>query len=271
MGYENYDDEDTRWVMGVPFKVRASAAAEPKFKAGDRVRVVKDGYEYGGSSHSASIGSVGNITNVGEDGYFQRDDGWYFKPHEIELARRFQPNQPVRLARHYGGYACGDTGKVSEYCRAGVLVTMDAPPSWLAIFPEDALATDCAEHKEQPKFKTGDRVTTSGVNDAGIGEVIGYEGDGSVSVNFRAKYGICCEPEGWLTLVPTAQPCIVALTKNGQPRPADRPYVHANADTALAEAERLAKNNPGQEFAVYQRVGARVAEAKVEYSMKEIA
>lgn len=63
------------------------------------------------------------------------------------------------------------------------------------------------------------------------------------------------------------RPCIVALVKNGQPRPADRPYVHASVAAATTEAERLARNNPGQEFAVYQRVAGRVAEVQ----MKEVA
>lgn len=66
----------------------------------------------------------------------------------------------------------------------------------------------------------------------------------------------------------TPQPCIVALiNKDGQPRPSQWPHVHASVDDATAEAERLARLNPGQEFAVYQRVAGR----KAEVQMKEVA
>jgi hypothetical protein len=66
------------------------------------------------------------------------------------------------------------------------------------------------------------------------------------------------------------QPCIVARVKtNGQPMPAALPHVHASVAAATTEAERLARNNPGQEFAVYQRVVGRKAEQHIE--MKEVA
>lgn len=68
---------------------------------------------------------------------------------------------------------------------------------------------------------------------------------------------------------PTTQPAIVIRIANGQPRPADQPYVHASVEAATTEAKRLARNNPGQEFAVYQRVAGRVCEAT--YEMKEVA
>lgn len=64
-------------------------------------------------------------------------------------------------------------------------------------------------------------------------------------------------------------PHIVARVEHGQPLPAYRPHVHACGDAAVSEAERLARNNPGKEFAVYQRVAGRVCEAT--YSMKEVA
>jgi hypothetical protein len=65
------------------------------------------------------------------------------------------------------------------------------------------------------------------------------------------------------------EPCIVALISNGKPRPSQWPHAHASVEAATKEAERLARNNPGQEFAVYQRVAGRVAEQHIE--MKEVA
>lgn len=65
------------------------------------------------------------------------------------------------------------------------------------------------------------------------------------------------------------QPCIVAAVEDGRPTPSRRPMVHDTAASATAEAERLARNSPGQQYDVYQRVGGRVAE--VSYEMKEVA
>jgi hypothetical protein len=163
-------------------------------------------------------------------------------------------------------------------------------------------AADCAERKEQREFKVGDRVTTSSVSDAGVGVIIEVN-DTYCSVDFKDTwYRVCGEPKSALShaapcpqdneqpggkmyvdefkarlsdtftaaLGGTPQPCIVALiAKDGKPRPSSYPHVHASVAAATTEAERLARNNPGQEFAVYQRVVGRKAEVHVE--MKEVA
>lgn len=49
-------------------------------------------------------------------------------------------------------------------------------------------------------------------------------------------------------------PAIVARIDSGQPLPARKPYVHASVADASKEATRLAKANPGREFAVYEIV-----------------
>lgn len=58
---------------------------------------------------------------------------------------------------------------------------------------------------------------------------------------------------------PTPRQAIVIATDNGVPCPAKHPYVHADRAAAITEAERLARVNPGKEFAVYERVAASVA------------
>jgi hypothetical protein len=75
------------------------------------------------------------------------------------------------------------------------------------------------------------------------------------------------DTSGYVSGISLPQPCIVALISNGQPRPSQWPHVHADVASATKEAERLARNNPGQEFAVYQRVAGRVASVEV----KEVA
>ncbi len=54
--------------------------------------------------------------------------------------------------------------------------------------------------------------------------------------------------------------CIVA-SKSGVPSP--RPYVHSNRESATTEAKRLAEANPGNEFAVYERVSGFKADKPV--------
>jgi hypothetical protein len=72
------------------------------------------------------------------------------------------------------------------------------------------------------------------------------------------------KPMGW----GVRQPAIVALiNKDGKPRPSQWPHVHPSVADATKEAERLARINPGQEFAVYQRVAGRRADVE----MKEVA
>lgn len=56
---------------------------------------------------------------------------------------------------------------------------------------------------------------------------------------------------------------IVAVIEDGQPKPATRPYVHADRANATTEADRLANANKGQEFGVYELVS--VAKVKKTY------
>lgn len=51
-------------------------------------------------------------------------------------------------------------------------------------------------------------------------------------------------------------PAIVALIENGQPKPADRPFVHPDRAAASKEAARLAGKHKGKEFGVYEFVSS---------------
>lgn len=148
-------------------------------------------------------------------------------------------------------------------------------------------------HEIQHVFKPGDRVSltrTKGYYAAGDRGTVTITSDESVGVRMDVGvYGAhhwsfpydACEPVRDEAPAKAAkeQPCIVARAHVGlvpwgngesyQPLPASRPQVHDNAASAIAEAERLARNNPGQQFDVYQRVTGRVAEQHIE--MKEAA
>jgi len=268
----------------------AAPAPKPKYKVGQPVRVVKDGTREGGSAHGADIGEVFKVFSIDELGVYVGD--WYLWWGEFAAA--FQPGDSVRVTRCNAYFAAGDTGVVVSVSGDNVTICTDDCPivcrnieadklEWLEI---GELPKAGAEPK--PKFKAGDHVTSSGADgEAGVGVVLKDNKDRTYQVKFSTWYGECCEPDENLTLVTpapcpqdNAQPCIVARIEYfekapwgskpiKQPLPAGRPHVHPDSASAIAEAERLARNNPGQEYAVYQRVAGRVAEVSVE--MKGVA
>lgn len=234
---------EQRYYFGIPFEVRASKVEEPKFKVGDRVRVTKSGWDGDGSWHCADIGFVDTV--VGFDNYQGRDrvegEEWFYNPDEIELANEppFAVGDRVKLKRNTSTHAVGDVGEV--YCTDGEFTGVKMEPYGIYVHlltDSLELAADCAERKEQQR-KPEDALSAFTV----IADHFG--------------------------MAKRQQPAIVARVIDGQPRPSNIPYMHASVAAATTEAERLAKNNPGQEFAVYQRVCARVAE--VQYNMKEVA
>lgn len=58
--------------------------AKPKFKVGDRVRVVKQGFTNGGSGHDAKVGDVFTLKYMNSAKTFWRTDGPDFYEHELE-------------------------------------------------------------------------------------------------------------------------------------------------------------------------------------------
>lgn len=258
----------------------------PKFKVGQRVRVVD-------ADGGGRVGDVATVTGVD---FLDRNDAHIYNLDglsdgavcllERRLVPAFLPGDKVRVTKHSGYFAAGDVGEV-ESQSADVVYLKHGSYQRLGL-PIDADSLELVEAAQpEPKFKVGDRVVTSGVDDAGVGVVLGHNNDGSYSVKFDSWYGTCGEMEGKLSLanpwssatdtsdyatgISFAQPspCIVARVVSGTPRPSNIPYVHGSVQAATAEAERLARNNPGKEFAVYQRVAGRMAE--VSYSMKEVA
>lgn len=281
----SYEDECNEYYFGIPFKKRVSAAeVEPKFKVGDRVIC------NGNFSFDPSVGTVskdgghfyGVRLDAAPDGY--SETVWSYLDDELTLAPAFTPGDRVKLKRHFGPHGVGDEGKVRELItKAGFVnagVEMD-PWGVYTVLPVEVLelAADCPQDNilakalaPKPKFKAGDVVTYSdgryrktikGISAFGNGrtayDYVGGGFDYETSLFLAAP----CPQDN------RQQPAIVARILDGQPRPSNTPYMHASSADALTEAERLAKNNPGQEFAVYQRVGARVCE--VQYNMKEVA
>lgn len=134
-------------------------------------------------------------------------------------------------------------------------------------------------------FKVGDRVVYDGKT-AVIREILndsipyliefendvgyGHDGNGIGKVTLHSR-------RGWwarhVSAAPAtdAAPAIVSRIENGQPKPATRPYVHANRDLAAKEAARLADVNNGQEFGVYELVTTRKVERTYEHEWQRLA
>lgn len=210
----------------------ARPATYPKFKVGQRVRVVRLGDRADGSQHGANIGEEFTVTAAYEDVYYTNK--WFFYPGEIEPI--FSPGDRVRVTACNGYFAAGDVGTVERHGKHAVFVKLgDYQRSGLPIEADKLELLTDREPAETLTIKL--ECGTSGFTkslDAALG---------------------------------ASRPHIVALVKNGKPRPAAEPFVHNSLGGATTEAERLARINPGQEFAVYQRVAGRVAEIE----MKEVA
>lgn len=156
-------------------------------------------------------------------------EGWSYNYDEIQHA--FKPGDRIRLTRTKGYYAAGDRGTVTITSDESVGVRMDVGVYGAHdwSFPYDA----CEPARDEAPAKA------------------------------VSKEQLCIVARAHVGLVPWGN------GESYQPLPASRPHVHDTAASAIAEAERLARNNPGQQFDVYQRVTGRVAEQHIE--MKEAA
>lgn len=137
----------------------------------------------------------------------------------------------------------------------------------------DRLST---QESKLAKFKVGDKVEV--IKDYGSSIAIGTHGithflfpdeKGFTLVKFygrddlhngagRSDYDDCWWfPDDCLKLVePKAEKSdkhwiIAVQSADGRPQPAHRPFVHTFGNDAIAEAGRLATENPGQRFVVY--------------------
>jgi len=139
---------------------------------------------------------------------------------------------------------------------AGLVSNLDLISEWV-----EPASNDNAPVVEYPaakpaKFKVGDVVTPSHGHSKATATVTRSNDDNDIHVKWNG--GECGSITGWqaweLSLVTPATPtptAIVALVENGKPKPADRPHVHASAELAAKEADRLANKFKGKQFGVY--------------------
>lgn len=234
--------------MGHEYTPAPATQGQGRYRVGDRVRVID-------ADGGGKVGDIGTVTSAeyvhvpgGGEEFYYRISGLSRNATGLlgyRLAPAFRPGDRVKLNKHSGMRACGERGTVSAVLGDNVSVRMDDVSVYgtvVAFFHVDNLDWErgggCHDNVETLTIKP----------------VLDTTDFDSALAEFRAAYN---------------QPCIVALTTNGKPRPSTYPHVHASVEAATKEAERLARNNPGQEFAVYQRVAGRQCE--VSYEMKEVA
>jgi len=179
------------------------------------------------------------------------------------------------------------------YDENGVAKYIDSTNDLIAEWVDEPAVATVAEDK--PKFKVGDRVENAidGNDYETPGTVHKIVGDGyrviwdfdghedtikweqhelrlvsPATSGKRETYTIrdakffVSDGEGGWQQIAGKRPAIVALIENGQPKPADRPFVHPDREAATKEARRLAGKHKGQEFGVYELVDT-AKEAKV--------
>lgn len=240
-----------------------------EFKKGDRVRLIRDvdtrGRDKEGTILSVDGGDYQPITvkiDPPFDGHSEGGLCWCVNQRDIELVPKFKDGDRVRYKNNHN-IIYTVKGPKTEYSDGS---EYDGPPAVVyTIGGWDR--EDILELVPSTKFKVSDRVISIGAEDAGVGIVKELRSDGLYQVDFQdAWYRLCTENEDNLAFahaIVSRQPHIVARIVAGCPRPAHTPFVHNDQESANREAARLAAANPGVEFAVYARVGGKIADVTV--------
>lgn len=262
-----------------PLAAADSNGKDSGFKTGDKARAKES--SCGGA---VTAGTVYEVTGVFDDKIRfvndnGRDDSWgagYFEPTTLRLREggyyRTRDGRKIGPMVRWNDYS---DWPWSDHMTAGSNIWNDSGKNGNE--DEDLIA----EWQDEPapattpataKFKVGDRVRANDDPPSGeIGTIRAVENDVTYLVEFdtwRCGHDgdIGLPKSGWwlideeMDLLPIeaetsgTTPAIVARIHNGQPSPARKPYVHASVADASKEATRLAKANPGREFAVYEMV-----------------
>lgn len=181
---------------------------------------------------------------------------------------KFKVGDRVKFRDDYESDAAGAEAMVIEVNRWGVMVDRGG---MYGKSTEAAADLRLVADATSGKFKVGDRVRITNPANFRTGTRVGdigvvtkdYTGGMFVDIDLHHETdGVINQIAKPTDIKMAPNPAIVARIDNGQPEPATNPYVHADRDSALREAARLAKANPGKEFGVYEYVSS-AKEAKV--------
>ncbi len=169
-------------------------------------------------------------------------------------------------------YTVNDVNKYSD--GVTIRVTDDAGDDWwMCTGTFELVAEDVA------RFNVGDQVrykTTTPSYQAEYTDnimTIMSIGGGDFCDNVELAYGRGYDQTARLIDIELITPnhAIIARIDDGQPKPANQPYVHADTDAAKAEAARLARVNPGCEFGVYELVDTKREARMYEHEWQRLA
>lgn len=266
--------------------------APPTFKTGDIIRVTTDQDTW---VYSGMVGTVLETaaTNMHVD--FGNDKVWWVDyvnaeaaPLRIEAGKYYVDTTGKRV----GPMEIWSVGVEHPWCAGNDIYRGDGSSDYGPNLVREAHTFELREvvkdgvtvksnmtDSREPKFKVGDRVLATGEAPSGeTGTVVDYD---SSDNTYFVKFDTWTEGHGYddkhwwveaenITFA-TSNTAIVAKLTNGEPRPSLRPYVHANVESAKAEAQRLADMTPGTEFAVYERVDIRKVEKKYDHEWQRLA
>ncbi|RUM98993.1 hypothetical protein EET67_04955 [Pseudaminobacter arsenicus] len=287
------------------------AEAAGTFKVGDRVRLTKYNSGFGSKGDVGAIDTIdaaGNAYVKFETGSWAGELWWVptggFQPVAVaaqQLTIRAGAFYKTRDGRKVGpveesgtAYDTGEpvfgaevdgTSRLWRACGGKHLLNWDYL-DLIAEWPTDTADTTASNDNEppvaEPRFKVGDPIRVIDPSGFRFGTKAGdrgvvtkdYDGGASfVDINLNHEtdgtIGQIARPSQ--IELATTIPAIVCLLEDGQPLPATRPFVHANADAASGEAARLAKKHPGKAFAVYEYKRTAKVEPVYEHEWQRLA
>lgn len=260
--------------------------SENKFKAGDKVVATSsvfgltEGNTYTVRAEAFATGGNNEIRwiHLEELRNYCTADGSFGECHFDLAAPTFNVGDRVRIASdpNNGGFGeVGDSGIVQSTSQSDCLVKFEtgsrSGESWYVAYKH---LEPVAEQQQPLAIQAGKYYRTR--DGRKVGPAKGPDEDGDYEVggwNYYANgkfIGADRDYDGdliaeWLGTHIKHTPAIVARLDNGQPLPATRPHVHASVADASKEATRLAKANPGREFAVYEMVHSVTEEPQHEW------
>lgn len=242
------------------------------FKAGDKIRLVKSaikgsrtiGKIYGAVKWNG-ISAETSVNFVDDKGDHTWAPGEYFelhKPIQIEAGKFYKTRDGRKvgpMAQLWGTWRDADRRITSQSWFAdgtfiqGLISQLDLISEWVEPASNDNAPVAQKPAAKPAKFKVGDKIRHKHLGHEGFVEALPCEG--YVKVQWPSEGWGATDPEGDLELIVTpvapTPTAIVALIENGKPKPAVRPHVHASAELAQKEADRLANKFKGKQFGVY--------------------
>jgi hypothetical protein len=280
---EKYDDT-TIWRSSRDLElVEQPAAWQPK--VGDRVR-----WKEAFASSFYTKGSVYEVRDDRNGSLFLTDDDrnaesgdhqWdsdgirehfdLVPPFAIEAGKFYKTRDgrkvgPIRIDEHDDLYPLGARCEAEDrtlwYTAGGHYWTTElkSEHDLIAEWVDEPAVAASNDNAAPAKFKVGDRVKfrddygSSARGKEATVIAVNVWGDDGIQVNLGWVYGTSTERASDLRPIktpPSTATAIVALIENGQPKPSDRPFVHADEGAACKEAARLADKHKGQSFGVY--------------------